>query len=146
MSRSELFLNYEQQDYYEAGLRWKPFSDDGGWVEFKAGEGMGSSNQSLLMLGFGDETRPFRGMSLFASYFPLAYQLDSNQTIDDNIWEAGASFGLKPLKLSVSALGNSGYDGYKLRINIRGKRQSWVLGLNNIDDFNYYNLGLSFEL
>lgn len=138
-------LLYEGENFYSISLKRKFRPDDEAYFNISAGEGIGPDGKKAVLLGFGDQTKPWNGVTFFAKYYPWSFLTDTEEFTTRYVWDAGLTISEPNYQLTLSALGDPDFEGYrcKLRVNLKG--QTWVLGVDTTENHSV-SLGLKFKL
>jgi hypothetical protein len=144
-SKSNVTLDYRNNDLYSAGFSFDLDSDHETSLELLAGKGVGPYAQKAVMLGLGDVTRPTPYLSLFAKYYPLSYLLDSKESSYDKVWLAGTRLGNQKFGVSLSALGDPDFEGWHLKMDASIKKRTWLMELDTTQQNPTLYLGVGFH-
>ncbi|MGE5607239.1 MAG: hypothetical protein ACM3YE_16305 [Bacteroidota bacterium] len=138
-------LLYEGENYYSISLNRKFRPDDEAYFDISAGEGIGPDRKKAVLLGFGDQTKPWNGVTFFAKYYPWSFLTDTEEFTTRYVWDAGLAINEPNYQLTLSALGDPDFEGYRCKLGVNVKGQTWVLGVDTTENHSV-SLGLKFEL
>lgn len=138
-------LYYEGEDLYSVSLNRKFRPNDRFYFDISAGEGIGPDRKKAVLLGFGDQTKPMNGVTFFAKYYPWSFLTETEEFTTRFVWNAGLTIDEPNYQLTLSALGNPDFDGYRCKLSMDLKGRTWVLGVDTTETRSVF-LGLKFEL